>query len=219
MRKATEKPATDRDVRAGGFDLRTHQGFERFAHQTKAWIHSYFARRRVPFEDIQDLAQDAIAIVWEKRDHVVESKAFAFLFSVTRRVHLRYMEHHARESSVIRELGFQAVNRRRTAVDRFQQDRLGSESSGIVDAKAPTPSTEDALRLEALFQRLSARQRQVMELVWIQGLPRGKAAKTLGIRPSTLRAYEAAAMAKLRGVRGKSHVARRDGKADGRRKV
>ena len=96
---------------------------------------------------------------------------------------------------------------RNAAVDLFRKSRRHAEA-GPLDAEklvsaAPGPEehragTEIKRLLASLFQQLPRRQREVFDLVELQGMTAAQAAELLGIRPATVRVNLFKARAALR---------------------
>ncbi len=91
----------------------------------------------------------------------------------------------------------QALNRLRTV------DRLRPWPEGVGEPVAPTepagsPAEDEDWRLAAGLATLGARERQIIELIFRQGLEAGEVAERLGLSAATVRSGKRFALRKLR---------------------
>ncbi|HLU63027.1 MAG TPA: sigma-70 family RNA polymerase sigma factor [Protaetiibacter sp.] len=118
---------------------------------------SAYLARRVPREDVEDLASDVFAIAWRKRATVTPGEELPWLYRIA---------------------SFQVANHRR---------RLAMRASllGALAAPDSAPAADAFLDadpgLAAAWGRLSARHREVLGLVVVEGVSVAEAAIALGV--------------------------------------
>jgi len=159
-------------------DIQTEPGFERFVRDTQARLRGFVRSKGLSPQDADDLAQEAYLTLWKRRADAADPKAFLLgIASTLVRAHYR--------KSV--RLDFVSLDQ------QFRDSPLVEPASPQeVTVRLPTSS----LIREGLAG-LTRRQREVIELVWLQGTPRPDAAASIGISPSTLRTHEQQALQRI----------------------
>ena len=118
---------------------------------------SAYLARRVPRDDVEDLAADVFAIAWRKRSSVTPGEELPWLYRIA---------------------SYQVANHRR---------KLASRAGALALFSAPdaAPAADGLLdsdpELARAWRRLSARHREVLALVVLDDLPVAQAAVALGV--------------------------------------
>jgi len=129
------------------------------------------------------LAQEVFARVWRHRSRYEPlAPVKNYLFSVA--------------ANVLRE--DRARSRRHVSLDGCDPESLADTSQ--VSPPVQMQSAEQAQAVHAVMMRLSARQRQAVELVYLAGLAPEHAARTLGCPTQTLYSHLCAARERLREI-------------------
>lgn len=166
-------------------DLSTPEGFERLVLASQARLRRFLLRKGVPAQEAQELCQDAFLTLWQNRHKPRNPRTF--LMGIANRLALAY-------------------HRKR---DRLPTVCLDEAPAGVQAVAIAGPSPASGLpadsgrtaTLTALLKRLTLRQRQVVDMVWLQEVPRRAAAGQLGISEGALRFHEKRALDRLRSAR------------------
>lgn len=160
-------------------DIRTEAGFEHFVRETQNGLLHFILRKGIPVPEAEDLAQEAYLTLWKRRADARNPRAFLLGIANT-----LVCAHH--RWSIRLDL-----------VDLEGESLEAVSPSGPDTAEPPAePAIVELIRNG--LGTLSQRQRQVLELVWLQNHPRPEAAAMLGISPNSLRVHEKRALDALR---------------------
>jgi RNA polymerase sigma-70 factor, ECF subfamily len=124
-------------------------------------IRAYLARR-VPFDDVEDLAADVFAVAWKKRASVNEGEELPWLYRIA---------------------SFVVANYRRKERHRFDLLWLFHEPDTSPAADVLAESDPD---LASAWATLSVGQRELLALVVVDGVPVNEAARVLGVSPNAV---------------------------------
>jgi RNA polymerase sigma-70 factor (ECF subfamily) len=160
-------------------DLSTREGFERFVLDCQERVFRFLLRKGVPAQDALELRQDAFLTLWKNRSKPRNPQTF--LMGVANRL---AMAHHRKS------VRLQTVSIKETTTPLPAPQPAETETALDKDHLSP--------ELLAMLNALTNRQRQVIELVWLQNIPREEAADRLGITQGALRYHEKMAMDQLR---------------------
>lgn len=155
-------------------DIRTEAGFEAFLRQTQNQIRRFLTGRGLLPKDAEDLAQEAYLALWKRRHEVRNPRTFLLGIAKT------LAQAHYRKA--------------------FRLDLVPLDESvqGITIPETAAPETAVPPFFRQGLDKLPPRQREVLELVWLQNHTRPQAATMLGITPSTLRSHEQQAFRALK---------------------
>jgi RNA polymerase sigma factor (sigma-70 family) len=156
------------------FDLSTGQGFERFVLACQTRVFRFLGGKGVNTHDAEDLCQDAILTLWQNRHKPRNPQTF--VIGIANRLAMAYHRKRVR----LRTVSLEDVPAEAHAVP-------AAEGMPVDDPLAD--SAISAARV-ARLGRLPPRQREVIELVWLEHYSRPDAARQLGIAESTLRVHE-----------------------------
>ncbi|MBN2494016.1 MAG: RNA polymerase sigma factor [Deltaproteobacteria bacterium] len=162
--------------------------FERFA-AAEAGSLLWLAKRLVGEADAQDLAQDALLKAYRGLDRF---RWEASLKSWVRRI-------------LVNE-GLKRLRRRQLSErvkGAFRSGGPRPEGMGLSEWAGPDElagQAEQARTLDRAMQRLSPRQRAVVVLRHVEGLPVAEVAETLGLGPGTVKTHLVRALRQLRAV-------------------
>jgi RNA polymerase sigma factor (sigma-70 family) len=176
-RTAETRPAADADAGATA-------EFERLYRANVEAVTAYFARRSADPHVVADLTADTfVAVITGFRSFDPrKGTARAWVFGIARRVYASHCEAYSQEQHRVRRLG----GRRDLDEDQVEEllDRIDAERAGrdLVSGLALLPE----------------RDRAVIELVDIAGLPPKEAAIALGLPPGTVRMRLMRTRARLR---------------------
>lgn len=149
-------------------------------------LRGFFRRRGVAPADCEDLAQEALLVVWNLRERVREGKGRPFLFAIAYRRLLAYRRKQARRAAVLLpgppEEGAEARPENGNAALQFMQ-LLDREATG---------------RLGAALAQLPERQREVIQYVYFGGDTLADAANKLHIQAQTAGIHHQRALKRLR---------------------
>lgn len=158
--ETSEEAALAGAIRAGD-----HRAFRRFFDRNHAGLLRYLARRGVPDEVADDLAQGAFVYLWEHRETLDPARSVrAYLFRIA---HTRALNHFRDTARLVREV----------------PDDAGLETAPQSDA-AEAEQLNRALA--AAIEALPERRRAVFELCFVQGLSHKEAAEALSLSPKTI---------------------------------
>lgn len=180
-----------KSLRGGVFDRKRFAGFVR---EQELRLLAFFVRRNVPPDEAEDLCQEAFLTFWKNRERAEAGKEGAFLFGIARNL----LQAHFRKNG-----------NRPVAVDPARIDLHRGDVSipDPLDIRGNRTPVEDSDRRNGRIRKalsvLPLRQREVMELVWLEGLSRKEAAGRIGVSESTLRTHEERALARLRDENGR----------------
>ena len=175
MAASDDKPEND-------FDLSTHGGFERFVLTCQARLQRFLLRKGVLAEDAKQLCQDAFLTLWQNRHKARRPETF--VMGIGNRFAMAYHRKRVRLQSVSIE-------------DVPAEVRAAPAAEGGL-VENPMGESAVTAALVARLERLPPRQREVIELVWLQRSSRRDAARTLGISEGALRFHEKQALDRLR---------------------
>lgn len=134
---------------------------------------SSYLNRRVPGQDVEDLASKVFEIAWAKRDKCPEGFELAWLYRVCGNV---------------------VSNYRRKASSSW---RLGE----LIDSDGSAPSAEDLaianLSMRAAFEALASKDRQILSLFAFDGLTVAEIGTALNLSPNAATQRLKRARAKL----------------------
>jgi RNA polymerase sigma-70 factor (ECF subfamily) len=148
---------------------------------------SFLARRQGHGEVCEDLAQEAFARIWRHRGRYRPlAPVKGYLLGVA--------------ANVLRESRVRTRGRQPIGIDDL--DTLEDTSQPTPPAQAQ--SVEQLQAVKTLMSRLTDRQRQAVELVYLTGLAPKDAARRLGCSRHTLYAHLCLARQKLRVLAGRS---------------
>lgn len=126
----------------------------------------HFAQRFVPADVAEDVVQDVMADLWRRRDVIaIQGTLAQYLFGS---VHHRVLSHQRHRRTV------QSVER------GFSDGRLGMGEPPIAPDESAMAQDLEAALTQAM-DRLSAVQRSVLELRWLQQMKYEQIADVLGI--------------------------------------
>jgi RNA polymerase sigma-70 factor (ECF subfamily) len=146
-----------------------------------ATVASFVARHGGRHQGCEDLTQEVFVRVWRRRARYRPlGPVRNYLFGIA--------------ANVLREN--QAKSHGRTAVEIGMLEDVADTSGAPPPAQAESAEQLQALRI--LMTRLSTRQRQVLELVYLAGLGPEETARRLGCSVKTLRVHLCKARQKLR---------------------
>ena len=132
----------------------------------RAHLQKYFLFRGVPASDVQDLVQDTFAVAWTRRDSIDIGKARHYLNGIA-----RYMAMTYRRTQSLHQDGLE--HRQRDVLHALYPKAGSSDPAG-----APQKGME---RLKDLVANLPARQAQLIQMVYFEGMTCSEAARTLNI--------------------------------------
>jgi RNA polymerase sigma-70 factor, ECF subfamily len=139
-----------------------------------------FIRRRVGSDaDADDLMQDVLAKLVERRGEVSEEGAPAWLYTVARRA---------------------IVDRYRARAAGGGAERRGLPAVAEVVEEDAGAARELALCLEPMLERLDPAERELLRRVDMEGMSQAEIARELGVSVSTVKSRTQRARAKLLGV-------------------
>src|SRR4051812_26105115 len=84
------EPKIGRIAPAEPAEIITHEGFDRFARQSRPRVIRFYCSRRLRLEDAEDQAQEAFLLHWRKR-HSSLSPHLAFLLGIARRLYFAFL--------------------------------------------------------------------------------------------------------------------------------
>ncbi len=155
--------------------------YDRVYHRYFAAVTSFVARRQGHSEGCEDLAQEVFARVWRRRaQYQPLGPVKNYLLGVA--------------ANVVRES--QAGGRGRVGIDIEGLESL--VDTGRASPLSQAESAEQLQTMRVLMGRLSTRQRQALELVYLAGLEPREAARQLGCSVRALRVHLCKARQKLR---------------------
>jgi RNA polymerase sigma-70 factor (ECF subfamily) len=162
---------------AGASDLRRiaadPDAFESFYREHLDAIHRFVARRVADPQHASDLVADIFLAVIDGATTYDPHRGppVAWLFGIARNVVADDLRRRAREGRALGRVGA----------------RRPIEEDAIVAAQERIDAAAEARQMYAALERLPADQRAVVELVALDGLGVGDAARTLGVQPVTAR--------------------------------
>jgi RNA polymerase sigma-70 factor (ECF subfamily) len=167
------------------FDLSTPEGCERLVLACQGRLLRFLLGKGVLAEDAKQLCQDAFLTLWQNRHKPRSPQGFPM--GIANRLAMAYHRKRGRLPTVSME-------------DTSVEVRAvpGAEAAQTTD-----PPADPALpvTIGALLSSLTPRQREVIELVRLQGISRRDAARRLGISEGALRFHEKQALDRLRALR------------------
>jgi RNA polymerase sigma-70 factor (ECF subfamily) len=172
----------DEDIR---FMMEVRDGdrgaYDQIYHRYFAAVASFVARHGGRHQGCEDLAQEVFARVWHRRaQYRPLGPVRNYLFGIA--------------VNVLRES--QAKSHGRVAVGNSDLEDVADTNGASPPARAE--SAEQVRALRAQMTRLSTRQRQAIELVYLVGLEPDEAAHKLGCSVKALRVHLCRARQKLR---------------------
>jgi RNA polymerase sigma-70 factor (ECF subfamily) len=171
------------DKPTDAFDLSTGQGFERFVLACQQRLFAFLLRKGVHTDDAEELCQDALLTLWHNQHR--PRNARTFVMGIANRLAMAYHRKRARLQTV--------------SIDDAPTEVHAIPEADAVSADDPRADAELRVAIAALLDRLTPRQREVVELVRLQGLPRRDAARQLGITEGALRFHEKQGLDRMRG--------------------
>jgi RNA polymerase sigma factor (sigma-70 family) len=161
----------------------TGDNHERFAVTHVAALCAYFRKRGVSPPDVDDLVQETVAIGLALHDRIQPGKEAAFLFGIARHVLLAHRRTLKRDSRT-----------------------LSSESPRETgDAPVESPyfrvlARENGQRLRQAIEGLPSGQREVVRLVYMEGLTKAEAARRMNLSEKTVHTHHTRALKRLRAI-------------------
>jgi RNA polymerase sigma factor (sigma-70 family) len=153
-----------------------------------------YATRRVDRETARDIAAETFLVAWRRRDGIPADHPFPWLLNVARNVLANEMRGHRRRGRL----------RGRVRDDRRTVEPVADVAAGLAEAG----------RISAALARLSARDREVLQLIGWDDLDAkdaavvaGCSAKTFSVRLSRARRRLSAALEEIDAVDRRSPVA------------
>ncbi len=171
---------THQDADAAAIDLATEDGFARFVLECQERVYRFLLRRGVPSLEAQDLRQEAFLVLWRSRGKPRNPRTF--LLGVANRLAMAYHR--------------QQLQLPTASIEEMDPALFASNDR---EAAAAGPQRISPA-IAAAIGRLTRRQREVIELVWLQNLSRTEAAQRLGITAGALRYHEKVAFDRLRAL-------------------
>lgn len=155
----------------------------------KAFFHSFYPRLKYfcldllkDPEEAQDIAQEAIATFWDRREgfrHATLKAASTFLFTVARNKCLDHQKH--------------------MRVRFSRQDQIADNQEITEDLLEATLIKEDLFHhIFREIQELPDSQVALLKMIFVEGLDTAEIAERLGITPNNVRNQKARALEKLR---------------------
>jgi RNA polymerase sigma-70 factor (ECF subfamily) len=135
--------------------------------------------------DAQDVVQDVFIQIWEKAKLYDPAKGKPLTWALTM----------TRNRSIDR---IRAIQRRTRLRDDFQAETFVGESEGIREALTGVDASEKAQILRAAVNKLSAQQREIVELAYFSGLTQSEIAERLGEPLGTVKARARRGLMKLK---------------------
>jgi RNA polymerase sigma-70 factor (ECF subfamily) len=135
--------------------------------------------------DAQDVVQDVFIQIWDKAKLYDPAKGKPLTWALTM----------TRNRSIDR---IRAIQRRTRLRDDFQAETFVGESEGIREALTGVDASEKAQILRAAVNKLSAQQREIVELAYFSGLTQSEIAERLGEPLGTVKARARRGLMKLK---------------------
>jgi RNA polymerase sigma factor (sigma-70 family) len=138
-------------------------------------VFSFLARRTMDAEVAVDLTAETFAIAlrsWAKLRPLVAEQRRAWLFTVARRLHGRYVRRARVERRALERLGIQVPS-------------IGADDLALIDERCGLGELRAALGLE--LERLSVTQRDALRLRVVEERPYTEVARCLGVTEETAR--------------------------------
>jgi len=158
----------------------SEEQFEQLVAGERPGLIAFAIRKGVPPADAERLCQEAFITLWRRREWV--HAPVKFLFGAVRRL-------------------VSAWHRERSRLDVVSMEEAARALQVPEPLRLPHTRHDGAPRFAELrdsIRQLPRRQREAVQLIWLDGLSRTDAAAALGISASTLRSHEQAALARLR---------------------
>lgn len=168
----------DRGCASAEADLSTEEGFDRFILDCQERVFRHLLRRGVPAQEAQDLRQDAFLVLWKNRGKPRNPRTF--VMGIANRLATAYHRKSLRLPTV-----------------SIEETHVDAPAADVDDATTAEPQDLPP-ELTSALASLTRRQREVIDLVWLQDLSREEAAKKLGITQGALRYHEMHARDALR---------------------
>jgi RNA polymerase sigma-70 factor (ECF subfamily) len=168
------------------------EAFEEAVMLHKDRVHAYATLMLRDASEAQDVAQEALVRLWEHRDRVRRQGARLWLMRTTRNL---------------------CIDRIRKLRVRSEVDEGGAVVESEADRSSPGPeklteSGELGRMIESALASLSPRDRSVMIMREVQGMPYDEIATVLGVPLGTLKARLHRARERLRAKLSRAGVAR-----------
>ena len=139
--------------------------------------------------DAQDVVQDVFIQIWDKAKLYDPAKGKPLTWALTL----------TRNRSIDR---IRAIQRRTRLRDDFEKETVADESAGVREALSGVDASEKGQILRDAVGRLSAEQRQVIELAFFGGLTQSEVAERLGEPLGTIKARARRGLMKLKEILG-----------------
>ena len=169
-RSRSEDPAQGLIRRAQGGD---RAAFEDLVRQHYGQIHRWAMSVTSDLDDADDVVQEVLMRLSKRlKSFAGKSRFSTWLFQVTRNTALEQQRKRARRNKLL--LGFGRTEAKDDVVEENPLEQL--QTSNVVD------------QVRTLFERLPARQRQIFDLVDLQGFSPAEIGEMLDMNPVTVRA-------------------------------
>jgi RNA polymerase sigma-70 factor, ECF subfamily len=139
--------------------------------------------------DAQDVVQDVFIQIWDKAKLYDPAKGKPLTWALTL----------TRNRSIDR---IRAIQRRTRLRDDFEKETVVDESAGVREALSGVDASEKNQILRQAVERLSAEQRNVIELAFFNGFTQSEIADRLGEPLGTVKARARRGLMKLKEILG-----------------
>ncbi len=151
----------------------------------------FFHSKCVPPDDVEDLVQETLVLLWSKQENIHAGKFTSFMFGIASKLALEYQR-----------------ERHQKFLLAFDEE-LHSQQGSFQKHRNPFEkilAKEDVAILGNGMSRLSSRMRQVIELVYYEGYSHKDAARKMGITQRTVGKFKRRAKGHLKRILSKSRV-------------
>lgn len=163
----------------------TPEGFACFVREHHLYLTRYFLRKRLQLEDAQDLTQETIMALWQRRQEWTDPHR-TFMIKIARNVFFSFL--------------------RRRKIDMLNVDNAAREASltMMVPADDDDPDAlpqDNSLPpdLIARIRLLSQKQQRVIRMLYVEGMSQQQTAERMGVSRSSVQTHARRAIAILRG--------------------
>lgn len=148
--------------------------------ELRSTLGQFFIRRGIVGDDVEDLIQESLLVLWTKRDTVRADGARLFLFGIAGRLLLAHRRHR-----------WEAEQRE----EKFEQEAmvLSARLSAGLDTE-----DEDLNRVWESLEDLPKRLKETIRLIYIEGCSRAEVACRLGLAEESVRKNEWRAVVQIR---------------------
>ena len=156
------------------------QRFDEYAKARRAPLTSYFRRRGVAPDDLEDLVQESYLLYWKRWESVQAGKDANFLYGIARNVLQVYWRELKRRKGVI---GDGVLEGNIAAIP--ENGEAGPQCMGLL-------AQEEAEGMRRILAQLPERQRAVLQFMYFDGRTLTQTAEFLNVRTQTVHTHQRA---------------------------